>query len=157
MNALIHTFEGKHESVIRLPAGTRQLLQKLTLAVVLVSGFAAASALAFLQTGVGVAESGRIIAALAAALGWIYLGLAVDEEKISDALPDLVSFALVTIFALLSLGGNTDFMAAAFAVHLIRALMRLSEDSSNSVAQYGLLAWAGFAFGSVLVSLAAIA
>lgn len=156
MNALINTFE-RTESVIRLPAGSKQLLQNLALAVVVASGFAAASALAFLQTGVGVAESGRIIAALAAALGWIYLGLAVDQEKISDALPDLASFALVTTFALLSLGGNAGFLAAAFAVHLIRALMRLSEGSRTSVAQYGLLAWTGFAFGGVLVSLVAIA
>ncbi len=157
MNALINTYENDMEAVIRLPAGTRQLLQKATLAVVLVGGFAAASALAILQTGIGVAESGRIIAALAAALGWVYLGLAIDEERISDALPDFVAFALVTVFALLSLGGNAGFIAAAFGVHLVRVLLRLTQGSDNPAAQYGLLAWTGFTFGAVLVSLASVA
>ena len=125
--------------------------------LVLVSGFAAAALLAFLQAGLGVAESSRILAALAAALGWVYLGLAIDEERISDALPDAVSFILVTAFALLSLGGNVSFIAAAFGVHLVRALMRLAEGSRSAGAQYGLLAWTGFVFGSVLVSLAGVA
>ena len=156
MNALIQSFNHT-ESLIRFPQGTRRLLQNVALAVVLVSGFAGAAALAVFQTSLGVAESGRIIAALAAALGWVYLGLAIDEERFADALPDLVSFALVTTFALLSLGGNASFIAAAFAVHMVRALLRLAAGSSSPLAQYGLVAWTGFAFGSVLVSLAAIA
>jgi hypothetical protein len=155
MNALIHTIE-HIDSGIQLSASARKLMKNLALPVFLVAGFTAAATLAFLQSGLGAAESGRVLAALAAALGWIYLGLAMDEERISDALPDAVSFTLVTVFALLSLGGNAVFIAAAFGVHLVRALMRLAEGSQAATTQYGLLAWIGFAFGSVLVSLAGI-
>jgi len=156
MNALIHTI-GHTESAIRLPARAGQVLENVAFTLVLVGGFAAASALAFLQTGLGVAESSRIIAALAATLGWVYLGLAIDEERISDALPDIISFVLVMTFALLSLAGNVGFIAAAFVVHLARAIMRLAEGPDSLEARYGLLAWTGFTFGSVLVSIAAIA
>lgn len=155
MNALIHTIE-QDRSGIKLQVRTGQLFQNLALAAVLVSGFAAAASLALLQTGIGVGEASRILATLAAVLGWIYLGLAVDEEHIGDALPDIVSFVLVTGFALLSLGGNMAFVAAAFGVHLVRALMRLATGAQSSGAQYGLLAWTGFTFGAVLVSFAGI-
>jgi hypothetical protein len=156
MNALIQTFE--HErSTIRLPSASRQLIQTLIFASVLAGGFAIASTLAFLQTSMGAAESSRIIAALAAALGWIYLGLAVDEESFRDALPDIVSFVLVTTFALLSVTGSPAFIAAAFGVHLGRAVMRLTESSEDAATRYGLVAWIGFAFGSVLIAIAAIA
>ena len=68
MNALIHTVEHNIASAHSLPRDTKQLMQNLALALVLVSGFAAAALLAFLQAGLGVAESSRILAALAAAL-----------------------------------------------------------------------------------------
>lgn len=155
MNALVHTFV-RTEPAIRLPSGTAQFLQTLGFSLALASGFAAAATLAFLQTGLGVAESSRIIAALAAALGWVYLGLAIDEERISDAMPDIISFALVTTFALLSLGGSVGFIAAAFAVHLGRAILRLSQSSRDPASRYGLMTWIGFTFGSALVSIAAI-
>jgi hypothetical protein len=153
MNALVQTIE-HFETGFRLPAGVRKVLYSLGIVALLTSGFAVASALGFLQAGMGITESSRILAVLAASLGWIYLALAIDEERISDALPDAASFILVTGFALMSLGGDVRFVAAAFGVHLVRAILRLAEGRSDPAANNALLAWTGFAFGAVLVSLA---